>query len=155
MNKYLVIDYGRLKTITKVLSLISAPFVFILGYNMYDLKCSGVSIHAANYIFYLFFFTLQVSLFIQFLLHFEEFHRDKLVLSVLNLLFLIYYIIQLLVFAKIISLLLLVKEKCEELNNFDFIGGMLLLLINTYTISKILESFWNLVNIKQKYFKNK
>ena len=143
MNKLIVIDYGRLKLITLKLSVFSAPFIAILSYYMFGIQCSAISKQAAIMIFYIYMFTLILTSFVHFILYFHEFRTDKLVLSILNILYIIYYLIQVSIFYKIISILYYVRERCDEIHNLDYIGAFLLLAINGYMISIMVEIFLN------------
>lgn len=146
MNKILIIDYGRLKLISSSILLLTGPYFFLLIYILFSLNCPSNSLHSIYLIFYLFFFTFIYMSFIKFVMYFEEFRRDRLILSLINLLFLIFYIIQLLVLMKILNLMINNTEKCDKLYNIDYIGILILFILNLFFIQMMID-------IKQYYKK--
>ncbi len=141
MNKFLVIDYRRLNFFSSMTLLMKGPYLFILSLFLYDVNCSIDSLQATILIFYLFFFTLIFFLFVKFIFYFEEFRIDKFVLSLVNILFLVYCITQLLVLINILKNLYNKTEKCEKLNILEYLGVLILLMINSFLIKISIEVY--------------
>jgi hypothetical protein len=134
MKKLIVVEYFRINKLTQFLTLVSLPAILLLSYNLYDTKCEVESIKSINLIFYLILLTANFSLFLQFILYFQDFRTDKFILASINIFLCIYYILQL-VTSIIVFNKFQTNKRCEMLNNMDIFGVIVLLLINAYFIN--------------------
>ncbi len=127
-----MIDYNTLKFLSSLILIMKGPYLIILSLFLYDVNCSTDSLQATILIFYLYFFTLIFFLFVKFIFYFEEFRIDKLVLSMINILFLVYSLTQLMVLMNILKKLYNKTEQCEKLNILEYSGILILLVINSF-----------------------